>query len=181
MAESSSTAAALGPRAAVRLPNRAPPPPLPAWRHLALRRRIIRGPDRARPCLAPPRPVSRPLLQGSRLASSRGSAACGPQVEPLTSPLRAAGRRTPLRERDARCAHAHKTECGSDCVQHSSLGGGSWKARRCACTYAGRSVRGNQLTEGQTAGKRITGPGRVGPIGKLPCPGTTEIEMQIGG
>ena len=89
-----------------------------------------------------------PCCTAAVSASSHGSAACCP---PSRNPSRRhSGRRVDAHrcwpERDARCAHACKTECGSDCVQHSSLGGTSRKARRCTCTRAGRT-RSRQPTD----------------------------------
>ena len=49
------------------LPSRMPPLRLPVWRHLALRRRMARGPGPGWPRLTVLRHVSRHLLHGSRL------------------------------------------------------------------------------------------------------------------
>ena len=177
-------AAAPAPRAAAPAPQprAAAPAPRMAAPRVAAPHSPGPGPRMAVPHAAAPR-IAAPAARQPFSASSRGSAACSP---PSRNPSRRhSGRRVDAHrcwpERDARCAHACKTECGSDCVQHSSLGGTSRKARRCTCTRAGRRIHGNQPTEGQTAGKPITGPGRVGPIGQAPLPrGATEIEMQIG-
>jgi hypothetical protein len=167
----------------LRLPNRVPPPPLPAWRHLALRRRIARGPDLGWLCLALLRPVSRPLLHGSRLSELTWlRRMLPPKSQPLTSPLRAAGRRTPL------LAGAGRTVCPRPQNR--------MRLRLCPTFLARRESESTPLrlhlrredafeATNRPKGKPLANrsPARVewARSGKLQLPRVaTEIEMQIG-
>lgn len=168
----------------LRLPNRVPPPPLPAWRHLALRRRIALGPDPGWLCLTLLRHVSRPLLHGSRLSELTWlRRVLPPKSQPLTSPLRAAGRRTPL------LAGAGRTVC--------PLSQNPMRLRRCPTFLARRNepesaplhlhplrqdaFEATNRPKGKPLANRSLVRVESARSGKPPLPwGAIEIEMQIG-
>lgn len=159
----------------LQLPSRVPPPPLTAWRHLALRRRIARALDPGWLCLTLHH-VSRHPLHGSRLSELTWyRRMLPPKSQPLTSP---AGRSTPL------LAGAGRPQ-------------NPMQLRRCPTFLARRiepestplhlhprredASEATNRPKGEPLANRSLARVESARSGKLPLPrGATEIEMQIG-